>query len=456
MVSSSYAEFIERKSQIGRNEGFEPIWLPDAMFDFQSFLTVWGIRQGRGAIFADCGSGKTLMQLVWAENVVRHANGPVLLATPLAVGAQTLREAERFGIKARRSRNGEFDGEKCVWITNYEQLEKFDPAHFVGFVGDESSGIKDEKTNRKAVVCEFTRNLRYRLLCTATAAPNDFWELGTSSEALGLLGWRDMITTFFKQETTKDRLGWGRTKYRFRGHAEKPFWQWVCSWARSMRKPSDLGFSDERFALPPLNEHEIVVETAKCRDGMLFPIPASNMREEREERRLSIDERCEMAVDLAEKHNGQSILWCELNPEGDQLNRMLPNARQISGSMADDEKEELMLAFASGELKQLITKPKIGCWGLNFQNCSNVIMFPSHSFEQYYQAVRRCWRFGQKNPVNVNLIVNEGETGVLKNLRRKADQCERMFRLLTEFMGDAMRLHKDDRFPHAERMPSWL
>lgn len=438
------------------NEGFSPLWLPDCLLDFQTYLTSWAIEQGRAALFADCGSGKTLMQLVWAENVLRKTNKPVLLATPLAVGAQTLKEAEKFGIEAKRSRDGKISGSPTIWITNYEQLPKFESDKFGGFVGDESSRCKDNKSQTKADVKEFTRLMPYRLLCTATAAPNDYEELGTSSEVLGLLGWRDMITTFFKQETSKDNLGWGRTKYRFRGHAEKPFWQWVSSWARAMRKPSDLGFENRGFNLPPLYEHETVVKTAKARSGMLFSMPADTLQDQREERRNSIQERVAMACDKAIQHNGQSILWCELNEEGNALANELPDSKQVTGSMSDERKEELLIAFANGDLKRMIIKPKIGAWGLNYQNCSNVIMFPSHSFEQYYQAVRRCWRYGQKNEVNVHLIVNEGELGVLKNLRRKADQCEQMFRSLCEFMNDAMRITKDDKFPINERVPAWV
>jgi hypothetical protein len=273
----SYEQFIRSKTQHSGGDGFNPSKLPAWMYDYQSALTEWACNRGRSAVFADCGMGKTAIELAFGEQVVKRLNKPVLLATPIAVGAQMIEEAAKFGIEAKRSRDGKCDGTPCVWITNYEQLHKFDPTMFGGFIGDESSCIKDAKTERKHIVTEFMRRIQYRLLCTATAAPNDFWELGTSSEALGLLGFRDMITTFFKQETGKDHLGWGRTKYRFRGHAQEPFWSWVCSWARSLRKPSDLGFSDDGFDLPPLIEKEIVVATAKTRAGMLFSLPGRDM-----------------------------------------------------------------------------------------------------------------------------------------------------------------------------------
>lgn len=451
-----YDVFLERRRKVRSGSGFAPTWMPEFLFDFQKQLTQWAIMNGRSALFEDCGLGKTIQQLVWAENVVRHTNRPVLLATPLAVGAQTVAEAAKFGIDAERSRNGQWSGRANIVVTNYEQLDKYDPQHFGGFVGDESSAIKNFASARKEVVTEFCRLLPYRLLCTATAAPNDFWELGTSSEALGYLGFRDMITTFFKQDTQKDHLGWGRTTYRFRGHAEEPFWQWVCSWSRSVRKPSDIGGEDSGFILPPLRQREIVVETKKAREGMLFAMAARNLQEQREERRNSIGERCDKAAEVVAAHEGCSVVWCELNEEGDRLTDTIPGAVQVKGSMNDAKKEELLTAFTMGEIKCLVTKPKIGAWGLNWQHCSNVVSFPSHSFEQMYQAVRRCWRFGQKNPVDFTLIVNEGEVGVLKNLERKQEQCERMFESLVRHMSDALAIHRDDVFPETEEVPSWL
>jgi hypothetical protein len=341
-------------------------------------------------------------------------------------------------------------------VTNYEQLHKFDPSEFSAVIFDESSAIKDFKSQRKAVVVEFMRTVQYRLLCTATAAPNDFWELGTSSEALGLLGFRDMITTFFRQETQTDHHGWGRTKYRFRGHAEEPFWSWVCSWARACQKPEDIGFDGSRFALPELIEDEHVVKSAVLRDGFLFALPAKDMQEEREERRRTMKERCEKAAEIAMAVDGPVVLWCELNDEGAMLEKMIPGSVQISGSTSDDEKEERLIGFSNGQIQRLITKPKIGAWGLNWQHCSNEIIFPSHSFEQYYQAVRRCWRFGQKHPVRVSLIVSEGEAGIVRNLRRKQAQVNRMFSRLCQHMQDAMHLASTDFFPENERVPQWL
>jgi hypothetical protein len=453
VLTRGYDQFLAAKSQLGGDHGFEPVWLPDWLFDFQRALVEWATRKGRAAIFADCGMGKTPMQLVWAENVVRKTGGRVLILTPLAVSYQTAGEAERFGVEARRSERGELPSP--IVITNYERLQHFNPADFVGVVCDESSILKNFDGATKAAVTEFMRTLPYRLLCTATAAPNDYHELGTSSEALGYLGYQDMLSRFFKEDISKDYLGWGRKSYRFRGHAEEPFWRWVCSWARACRKPSDLGFGDERMVLPELWEDEFVVKTAVKRPGMLFAMEAETLQEQREERRLTINERCAQVAKLVEGPS-PAVIWCHLNDEADHLERIIPDARQVSGSMSEAEKEERLLAFQRGEIRVLVTKPKIGCFGLNWQHCSNIVTFASHSWEQYYQAVRRCWRFGQKNPVAVSIVATEGEIGVLANLRRKADGADRMFDRLVHHMTDAMAVDHTRKFNTKEEIPAWL
>ena len=453
---NDYNRFLSSRAKWATDEGIHCESLPTFLYDFQTELVAWALAKGRAAIFADCGLGKTAMQLAWADKVVRSTNKPVLLLTPLAVGLQTQNEAAKFNVEVERSRDGSHSGKSRIVITNYQQLHKFDPDEFGGVVGDESSAIKDFKSATKQSVVEFMRTIRYRLLCTATAAPNDYWELGTSSEALGYLGFRDMITTFFKQETSKDHLGWGRTKYRFRGHAEHPFWSWVCSWAKCIRHPSDIGFKDDGYDLPPLIEHEHVVTAERLREGMLFALPAKSLQEQREDRRNSIPERVGICSDVVEKHKGPSIVWCELNAEGDALVRAIPDSKQVCGSQTDEQKEELLNAFSSGELKRLICKPKIGAWGLNWQHCNNIITFPGHSFEQDYQLIRRCWRFGQTETVNVHRVISEGESSVLKNLKRKAKQVDRMFDALVEHMHDGQALVTKDYFPETEKVPAWL
>lgn len=455
-MSTDYREFIKTKTQLANAGGFEPVWMPDFLFDFQKTLVDWSVHMGRSAIFADCGMGKTPMQLVWAQNVVKKTNRPVLLATPLAVGQQALNEACKFGIEAERTRGGVISGEPKVYITNYEQLHHYDPSMFSGFVGDESSCVKDAKTERKKTVTEFTRNIPYRLLCTATAAPNDFVELGTSSEILGNLGFRDMITKFFKMEQAGGHRAWGRTKYRFRGHAQEPFWQWVTSWARSVRLPSDLGGDDSRFILPELREKEIEIQSSTLRAGELFAVPARNMQEEREERRRTLPERCERAAEIASDCDGPFALWVTLNDEADTLERTISNCKQVSGSMSDDEKEEILTAFSEGELQRIVIKPKIGAWGLNWQHCSDIAVFPSHSYEQYYQLVRRCYRFGQTKPVDVSIVVSEGESGIISSLKRKQQQADEMFCRLVAHMKDSLEIIRDDKFPNKEEMPQWV
>jgi hypothetical protein len=452
-TETSYNDFLLKKSQVGGMAGFDPVFMPDCLFPFQQSLIEWATRKGRAAIFADCGLGKTLMQLVWAENVVRKTNGRVLVLTPLAVASQTEREGRKFGIEAGQSRDGKATSR--ITITNYERLHLFNPHDFVGVVCDESSAIKAMNGKRREEVTEFMRIIRHRLLCTATAAPNDYVELGTSSEALGEMGQRDMITMFFKQETSADYLGWGRTKYRMKGHAEHSFWRWVCSWARACRKPSDLGFDDNGFNLPPMTETEHVVKARTQAPGMLFEMAARDMHEERAERRRTIVERCERAAELV-KHNQPAVIWCHLNDEGDLLEKMIPDAVQISGSDDDEKKVETYDGFSSGKVRVLVIKPKIGAWGLNWQHCNHVVTFASHSYEQYYQAVRRCWRFGQARPVNVDIVVTEGEQRVAENLERKAEAASKMFTAMVRYMNQSISVNKSLNLIHQERIPSWL
>lgn len=459
----NYTLFLEHKSQLGARAGFSPVWMPDFLFDFQKALVEWAVSGGRAAIFADCGLGKTPMQLVWAENVVRKTNQPVLIATPLAVSYQTIREAEKFGIDCVRVLDGRVPPGARVVVTNYERVDRFSPRDFAGMVCDESSILKNFNGVRKATVTEFMRTLPYRLLCTATAAPNDYIELGTSSEALGELGFMDMLLRFFKndQNPTLDTkrkwasYGGGPIKWRFKGHAAEPFWRWVCSWARAVRRPSDLGFDDGPFVLPTLQENEHVIEARTRRSGALFEFPASGLHEQREEQRRTIQERCERTAELV-RHNHQALVWCHLNEEGNLLERIVPDAVQVSGSDSDEKKEERLLAFADGEIRVLVTKPKIGAWGLNLQGCAHITFFPSHSYEQYYQGVRRCWRFGQTRTVRVDVVTTEGGRGIMANLKRKATQSDSMFSSLVAHMNDAQHLARQTPYTNHAEAPTWL
>ena len=452
-----YAAFLDRKTNSGADSGFDPVWMPDFLFGFQRAMTEWAIRKGRAAVFADCGLGKTAMGLTWAANVARKTSRPVLYLTPLAVASQTVREAEKFGIDAVQARDGMKPGP--VLVTNYERLHHFTPDDFAGVVCDESSILKSFAGQRRGEITAFMRKVPYRLLQTATAAPNDYVELGTSSEALGYMGHMDMLNRFFKNDLNNSAQGRMRgevIKWRLKGHAEGPFWRWVCSWARAIRRPSDLGFDDAGFQLPPLNEVEHLVEANTLADGMLFALPAQGLQEQREERRRTVNERCERVADLVNKTGQPALVWCHLNEEGDTLAKLIPDAVQVAGSDSDDRKEERLEAFAEGRARVLITKPKIGAWGLNFQHCNHVTFFPSHSFEQYYQAVRRCWRFGQKRAVKVDIVTTEGEKGVMRNLQRKADQADAMFSRLVSEMNNALAIERANLMTKPIKVPAWL
>lgn len=454
----SYHDFLARKSQVGSLSGFEPLWLPDFLKPFQSHLCDWNIRKGRSAMLASFGLGKTPMQLVWAENVVRHTNKPALILVPLAVAQQTVREAEKFGVDCVRSPDGKFPAGARVVITNYDRLHKFNPDDFGGGVCDEAGCLKNESGKRRAEITEFFRTLPYRLLPTATPAPNDHDELGTLSECLGEMGYQDMITRFFKKQTAKDYLGWGRTTYRLKGHADRDFWRWVCSWSRAVRKPSDLGpeFDDAEFILPPLETHEHTVVARTKRPGFLIDLPAMGLDEQREERRRTIDERCEKVAELVSDTGRPAVVWTHMNPEGDLCEKLIPDAVQVSGSDRDEVKEERYLAFASGQIRVLVTKPVLAAWGLNWQHCSHQTFFPSHSMEQYAQAVHRSLRYGQTRTVRVDMVASEGEQGVLENIQRKMDAQEVMFGALVGNMRDTLNIHRADPFVTPAALPEWL
>lgn len=456
-----YEKFIEHRSQIGGMFGFDPLWMPEFLFDFQKYLVEWAIKKGKAAIFADCGLGKTPMQLVWAQNIVMKTNKPVLILTPLAVSPQTIQEANKFHIEAYRSDNGKID-RPAIYVTNYERLHYFDSADFAGIVCDESSILKNFNGATKTAITQFCRKMNYRLLCTATAAPNDYIELGTSAEALGELGYMDMLKVFFKSTDNsinplksihdKDRFS---AKWVLKGHAEIPFWKWVCSWARALRKPSDYGFDDSGFILPELKENDHVIDVRIPRDGQLFIMPAVGISEEREERKMTLKERCEKVASLVEKSD-KALIWTHYNYEADYLEKVIQGAIQVQGSDSLEFKEETFLNFANNGMRYLITKPKIGAFGLNFQSCNHVVFFASHSYEQYYQGVRRCWRFGQKRPVTVDTVYTEGEKLIMKNIKRKARAADRMFTSLIKHMNEALHINKPEYKNTKVELPKWI
>ena len=449
----NYEEFLKNKYQLGGNYGFEPLFMPDFLFDFQKCLVEWALQKGKAAIFADTGLGKTPMQLVWAQNIVEKTNGNVLILTPLAVSYQTLKEAEKFGIKAKRSRDGQV--KEKITVTNYQQLEKFNPDDFCGVCCDESSAIKSFSGQTRINVTRFMSKISYRLLCTATPSPNDFIELGTSSEALGELKYMDMLSQFFRDTSNDKNPQWSTPKYELKNHAVNDFWRWVSSWARAIKKPSDLGCDDTKFILPKLTEKEHILNCTTPLDGHLFVEKAISLRDQREERKKTKEHRLSKVKELCDNYK-YSVIWAHYDYETDLLEKIIPNSIQISGKDSDEAKEEKFKMFSEKQIERLIIKPKIGAWGLNWQHCNHMTFFPSHSYEQYYQGVRRCWRFGQKNPVFVDIITTEGEQGVSQNIKRKSKDAEKMFELLVKFMNDELSIKKHENFNKKMEVVKWL
>jgi hypothetical protein len=478
----TYRDFLSRKSQLADGCGFEPNWVPEFLFDFQKALLDWSVRKGRAAIFADCGLGKTAVQLAWAENVVRHTNGRVLILTPLAVGAQTVREANKFGIGPVCKYDSAAAHRCRIRVANYERLHHLDPADYAGVVCDESSILKNFDGSTRKHLTRFLSKMPYRLLCTATAAPNDFIELGTSSEALGELSHSDMLRRFFRQLDDKGqkrelklqadaeaaiasnpnyfkklafRVSQTIGQWRLKNHAVEHFWRWVASWARACRKPSDLGFPDEGFALPELLERVHLVAADEPPPGMLFNAPAVGLAAERAERKRTLAQRCDYVAGLV-AHDRPAVVWCHTNDEGDWLSETIGGAEQVAGRTPDERKVELYEAFTSGELRVLVIKPKIGAWGLNWQHCNHVVTFATHSHEQHYQAVRRCWRFGQKRPVQLDIVATDGEERVIDNLRDKERKSAAMFESLVAEMNRATVVKRVNKYTKSVEVPQWV
>ena len=453
MENTQYLQFLEQKSQIGGSAGFKPNFIPDFLFDYQKYLVEWNLMKGKSATFADTGLGKTPMFLVFAENIVRHTNKNVLILTPLAVSHQTCTEGEKFGIEVKRSRDGQPKGK--ITVTNYQQLEKFDANDFGCVILDESSAIKNFTGQTKTDVTRFMNKVPYRLLCSATPSPNDFVELGTSSEALGQLKYMDMLAQFFRDTSNDKNPQWSTPKYVLKGHADNDFWRWVCSWARAIRKPSDLGFDDSRHILPELLIKEHILQCTEPMPGELFVRKSVTLKDQRKERKITLENRCEKVLELVQKHDN-SIVWCHYNPEGDYLEKIIPESVQVSGSDSDEQKEEKFIAFEKGQIKRLITKPKIAGFGLNWQHCGHQTWFPSHSYEQYYQGIRRSWRFGRKDKVTIDLVTTEGELGVYNNIKRKSNDADKMFNLLVTHMQNELQIKPKTHNNNLITLPKWI
>ncbi len=425
-----YMDFIRAKKHKAYNYGLSSGYSFNRhFFDYQQYVGEYAIKKGRAGVFLDTGLGKTIIELWLAEQYAKHCNKPSLIITPLAVAYQFIKAAKVFDIGSiEYSKDGKHQAD--IVVCNYERLDKFSESDFGCVVLDESSILKNFDGATKAAITRFMKNIDYRFLFTATPSPNDFVELGTSSEALGYMGYMDMLSKFFtnNEDTIKPQnIG---TKWLLKSHATKHFFEWVSSWSISMRKPSDLGFPDDRFKLPDLitNHHKVFNDSNLCIDGQMqfFAMQSSRLTEVREEQKATIENRCAKAVELASQHE-TSVYWCNFNKEAEILAEMDSGAREIKGSMSIDKKEELLLAFAEGDIKKLITKPKITAFGLNWQHCNHTVYFPTFSYEQYYQAIRRFWRFGQQRPVVCDLVYSDGQGKVVEALMAKAKKADDLF-----------------------------
>lgn len=423
----TYTDFIQTKAITVESKGFDvPAHELNAMlFEFQRDIVRWALGKGRAAIFADCGDGKTAMQLEWAEQIRRRTGGKVIIIAPLAVSAQTKREGEKFGIKVNICASQSDAVQDAVNITNYEKLDKFIASEFCAVVLDESSIIKSFSGKLRNQIIGMFQQTPYKLACTATPAPNDYMELGNHSEFLGVMTRAEMLAMYFVHD------GGQTSKWRLKGHAESLFWKWLSTWCVVMDDPKKLGYDIEGYDLPKLNIHQIIV------DGNEPISETLSLTERRDARRDSLQLRCGAAAELVNNSSDSWLVWCDLNDEADTLHKLIPDSKNVQGSDTAEFKSQTMLDFAADNLRCLVTKPKIAGYGMNWQNCHKMIFVGlSDSFEAYYQAVRRCWRFGQTSDVEVYIIISAREGAVKENIERKQAENERMKQHLIELTKD--------------------
>jgi len=422
-----YDEFIASKAVSDVATGFKVVpKISSSLFPFQRDIVSWALTRGRAAIFADCGLGKTPMQLEWA----RHVPGDVLILAPLAVAAQTAREGKKFGIPVNRCQS-QADVKPGINIANYERLEAFDASKFTGVVLDESSILKSYDGKTRTLIIEAFSRIPFRLAATATPSPNDYMELGNHAEFLGVMAREEMLAMYFVHDGAETQ------KWRIKGHAQADFWQWVCSWAVMIRKPSDLGYDDGKFQLPALEMKEHIVRATQAADGDLFAMPAATLHERIGARRATIDDRANKAAEMVNASKEPWIVWCNLNGESERLVKLIPDAVEVRGSNTPEQKEAAMMGFSGGTIRVLVTKPSIAGFGMNWQHCNNIAFVGlTDSYEEFYQAVRRCWRFGQQKPVAAHLIVADIEGAVLLNIKRKENDAAKMAQEMVKNMRD--------------------
>lgn len=457
-MSRCYADFLRTKDNSAPPAGFDPrMPINPKLFGFQSDIVRWAIGRGRSANFLDCGLGKSAIELEYGRHIAGHTGKPTLMLTPLAVAKQMGREAAKFGVEINVCRTADdVRSDAPINVINYERMAGLDPADFGGIVLDESSILKSYEGSTRKAITDFARSIPFRLAATATPAPNDMEELGTHAEFLDAMSRKEMLAQFFTQD------GNNASKFRLKGHATRPFWKWLASWAVAMRRPSDLGHDDAGFVLPELRIHETQVPSP-AGSGRLFAADSLTLQERREARRASLPQRADATASLVERGpNEPWILWCDLNAEADELRDRIPDAVEVRGSEPAEAKEEKLEAFSAGQIRVLVTKPTIAGFGLNWQHCRLMAFCGlSDSYEQQYQAIRRCWRFGQKSAVDVHFVSSEAEGAVADNVRRKERQAAEMFDQLVAHMGEfsigrQCRDHADYAPSVPMRIPSWL
>lgn len=453
-----YESWLAEREKSPATRSIKPKRIHSMLHEWQRMLVTWALSRGRAALFADTGLGKTFMQIEWARSVYED-DGSVLIVAPLAVAQQTIGEGDKLGVKIEYNRDGDIT---CpITITNYEHFEKFDINLLSGVVLDESSILKSFTGKYRTMLIDRCKNVPFRLACTATPAPNDHMELGNHSEFLGLKTRSEMLAEYFIHDAAKTQ------DWRLKGHAKDAFWRWVCSWAAMMRKPSDIGFPDDGYILPPLNESviEIAVDHSTAMEsGLLFLEAARGLADQRAIRKSTADERARLIAAQVNQSKESCLVWCEYNHESALVAGMIPDAIEVTGSMDHKKKIDALMGFADGRYRVLVTKPKIAGFGMNWQHCNEVYFFgPSHSYEQVYQAIRRCWRFGQSRPVSVKTCVAETESVVVRNYQRKAKEADEMSQKMIKYLKhasysqvDAMKREWNEYQPEKEmRLPRW-
>jgi hypothetical protein len=472
---TTYEEFIACKALQPKPCGLVDIpELPNALKPFQREIVTWALRQGRCAVFAGTGLGKTLMQLSWIDAVQKETDGQVILMTPLAVAHQTVREAEKFGIEGVSYAKDHASSNSRIIISNYDRMEKFDFSQFAGFAGDESSILKSGDSATRQYLTEACKVIPYKTGWTATPAPNDYLELGQHAEFLGILTAKEMMATWFVHDGSGKATNAANhgskpiAEWRLKGHAEHDFWRWLSTWAVVIRHPRDIGYKEPGYDLPPLHMHQVTVQCeykAGIDTGMLFPSEARTLQEQRAVSRASIDIRVQAAADIVAANPDESwLVWCHLNAESEAIAKAIPGVVEIRGTDDPDDKIEKLLGFATGKYKRIVTKSKIAGMGMNYQICANQInVGMNNSWEALFQTIRRSWRFGQDRPVNIYMIADEREGAVVANLKAKEAQAEYMLEQMAEHMRDlttrALKGAEIKNYtPHTKKMdvPSWL